>query len=67
MSIVTTKQEYNLLDIVTIKHKRGKYILLSNYGVTCYIATRIDTVIIHRATPLIISRNDIKEVIENVN
>lgn len=67
MSIVTTKQEYNLLDIVTIKHKRGKYILLSNYGVTCYIAIRIDTTIIHRANPLIISRNDIKEVIENVN
>lgn len=67
MSIVTTKHEYNLLDIVTIKHKRGKYILLSNYGVTCYIALRIDTSNINHNTPLIISRNDIKEVIENAN
>lgn len=67
MSIVTTKQEYNLLDIVTIKHKRGKYILLSNYGVTCYIALRIDTLNTHHVIPLIISRNNIKEVIENVD
>lgn len=67
MSIVTTKPDYNLLDIVTIKHKRGKYILLSNYGVTCYIALRIDTINTHHVNPIIISRNDIKEVIENVN
>ena len=67
MSIVTTKREYNLLDIVTIKHKRGKYILLSNYGATCFIAVRIDTVNINHNTPLIISRNNIKEVIENAN
>lgn len=67
MSIVTTSREYNLLDIVTIKHKHGKYILLSNYGVTCYIALRIDTPITNRANPLIISRNNIKEVIENVD
>ena len=67
MSIVTTKHEYNLLDIVTIKRKHGKYILLSNYGVTCYIALRIDTPNIHHSNPLIISRNDIKEVIKNVN
>ena len=67
MSIVTTKQEYNLLDIVTIKHKRGKYILLSNYGVTCYIALRIDTSNLYYVNPIIISRNDIKEVIENVD
>ena len=67
MSIETTKREYNLLDIVTIKHKRGKYILLSNYGVTCYFALRIDTSNTHHINPIIISRNDIKEVIENVN
>ena len=67
MSTVTIKHEYNLLDVVTIKHKRGKYILLSNYGVTCYIALRIDTTNIHHVNPLIISRNNIKEVIENVN
>lgn len=67
MSIVTTKQEYNLSDIVTIKHKRGKYILLSNYGVICYIALRIDITNTHNVNPIIISRNDIKEVIENVN
>lgn len=67
MSIVTTKQEYNLLDIVTIKHKRGKYILLSNYGVTCYIALRIYTYNTYHVNPIIISRNDIKEVIEDVN
>ena len=67
MSTVTTKHEYNLLDIVTIKHKRGKYILLSNYGVICYIALRIDTTNTHHVNPLIISRNNIKEVIENVN
>lgn len=67
MSIGTTKRDYNLLDIVTIKHKRGKYILLSNYGVVCYIALRIDITNIHHVNPIIISRNDIKEVIENVN
>lgn len=67
MSIETTKHEYNLLDIITIKHKRGKYILLSNYGVTCYIALRIDTSNTHHGNPIIISRNDIKEVIENVD
>lgn len=67
MSIVITKRDYNILDIVTIKHKRGKYILLSNYGVTCYIALRIDITNIHHVNPIIISRNDIKEVIENVN
>ena len=67
MSTAATKQEYNLLDIVTIKHKRGKYILLSNYGVTCYIALRIDTTNTHHVNPLIISRNNIKEVIENVD
>lgn len=63
MSIVTTKRDYNLLDIVTIKHKRGKYILLSNYGVTCYIASRIDIANTHHVNPIIISRNSIKEVI----
>lgn len=63
MSIESTKHEYNLLDIVTIKHKRGKYILLSNYGVTCYIALRIVTSNLHHGNPIIISRNDIKEVI----
>lgn len=67
MSIVTTKREYNLLDVVTIKHKRGKYILLSNYGVTCYFALRIDAYNTHHVSPIIIGRNDIKEVIENVN
>ena len=67
MSIETTKHEYNLLDIVTIKHKRGKYILLSNYGVMCYIALRIDITNTRYVNPIIISRNDIKEVIENVN
>lgn len=67
MSIVTTKRDYNLLDVVTIKHKRGKYILLSNYGVTCYIALRIDTSNTHHVNPIIISRNNIKEVIENVD
>ena len=67
MSIETTKRDYNLLDIVTIKHKRGKYILLSNYGVTCYFALCIDTSNTHHISPIIISRNDIKEVIENVN
>lgn len=67
MSIVTTKRKYNLLDIVTINHKRGKYILLSNYGVICYIALRIDIANTHHANPIIISRNDIKEVIENAN
>lgn len=67
MSIETTKRDYNLLDVVTIKHKRGKYILLSNYGVTCYIALRIDINNIHHVNPIIISRNNIKEVIENVN
>lgn len=67
MSIETTKRDYNLLDVVTIKHKRGKYILLSNYGVTCYIALRIDIANIHHVNPIIINRNDIKEVIENVN
>lgn len=67
MSIVTTKRKYNLLDIVTIKHKRGKYILLSNYGVVCYIALRIDITNTHHINPIIISRNDIKEVIENVD
>lgn len=67
MSIETTKRDYNLLDVVTIKHKRGKYILLSNYGVICYIALRIDTINTHHVNPIIISRNDIKEVIENVN
>lgn len=67
MSIVTTKRDYNLLDIVTIKHKRGKYILLSNYGVMCYIALRIDITNTRYVNPIIISRNDIKEVIENVN
>lgn len=67
MSIGTTKSEYNLLDIVTIKHKRGKYILLSNYGVTCYFALRIDIANTNHVSPIIISRNDIKEVIENAN
>lgn len=67
MSIETTKRDYNLLDIVTIKHKRGKYILLSNYGVTCYFALRIDTSNTNHVNPIIISRNDIKEVIENVD
>lgn len=67
MSIGITKRDYNLLDVVTIKHKRGKYILLSNYGVTCYIALRIDIANTHHVNPIIISRNDIKEVIENVN
>lgn len=67
MSIETTKRDYNILDIVTIKHKRGKYILLSNYGVTCYIALRVDIANTRQSNPIIISRNDIKEVIENDN
>ena len=64
MNTVTTNQEYNLLDVVTVKHKRGYFILLSHYGATCFIALRIDTKNIHYGKPIILNKNNIKEVIE---